>query len=574
MSEAEQSELEQRVARLERQVQELTARQTSGPSPRPGQAGQGFAAREPRTGSSGKPDPETRAESPPPLADPHPEAEPAPHQERSLAWESEKWLGIVGIAFVVLAFGFLLKLSFDRGWITPALRLVTGFVTGGALIWLGLRLEAARRVLALSLLGGGVSLLYLSGLAGAQLYGLLPWWLAFSIMATTAVLSMVLSERQVSPALAILGVAGGLAAPFLIDVAATNPGSVAVYASLVLLGAAPVQFHRGWPALLVLLAMGGAVVVGGTTLATQPPTPLLPALLLLGVYWSITVASPVLRPKFRATIGESDEALLHRMVLAGGTGVVTAATASYFALDRLGLGLVLLLLALITGALAAWSREEPRSVGPAGDVAAVTLAAALALIAWSSTGAFLVMIEVAVLLVLARRGAPASLVAIAHWLALGAAVAFLLYCQFSELGGFLGLREGAFIRVGVLVLAVVTALWADDMAPVYRGAAYLGLLVWLGSELAPKPYGQALISIAWGVQGTVALLASLTRGSRMLQGAGLGTLGLVAGKLLLVDLAALGPVWRILLFLGFGVTLVGLGYLVNRRAEGTEEVSA
>jgi hypothetical protein len=262
------------------------------------------------------------------------------------------------------------------------------------------------------------------------------------------------------------------------------------------------------------------------------------------------------------------------MVLAGGTGVVTAATASYFALDRLGLGLVLLLLALITGALAAWSREEPRSVGPAGDVAAVTLAAALALIAWSSTGAFLVMIEVAVLLVLARRGAPASLVAIAHWLALGAAVAFLLYCQFSELGGFLGLREGAFIRVGVLVLAVVTALWADDMAPVYRGAAYLGLLVWLGSELAPKPYGQALISIAWGVQGTVALLASLTRGSRMLQGAGLGTLGLVAGKLLLVDLAALGPVWRILLFLGFGVTLVGLGYLVSRRAEGTEEVSA
>ena len=51
-----------------------------------------------------------------------------------------------------------------------------------------------------------------------------------------------------------------------------------------------------------------------------------------------------------------------------------------------------------------------------------------------------------------------------------------------------------------------------------------------------------------------------------------GIIGALAGKLLLVDLAQLDPVWRILLFLGFGATLLGLGYLINRprRSESTD----
>ena len=82
-------------------------------------------------------------------------------------------------------------------------------------------------------------------------------------MSTTTVLAIVISERQDSPALSIIGVTGGLATPFLLDLAATHPGGIAVYATLVLLGAAPVQFLKGWPELLVTMALGGALVAGG-----------------------------------------------------------------------------------------------------------------------------------------------------------------------------------------------------------------------------------------------------------------------------------------------------------------------
>lgn len=566
MTRTEESELERRVARLERELEALKARHASEAGPRV----------RPRTGA--RPVGEERPDRPaagPPYAPPRSAAE-STHEhvprESPLAWASERWLGIVGIAFVVLSFGFLLKLSFDRGWVTPPIRVGAGFLAGGVSLWLGLTLEGRGRALAQALLGGGVALWYLSAYGGSQLYGLIPMWLAFSMMATTAVVALVLSERQASPVLAILGVAGGLAVPFLLPLTSPSPGAGAVYSSLVLLGAAPVYVHRGWPALLVALAAGGTLVVG-TLARGAASTPVAPMLWLIGVFWTITVVAPLVRPRFRHA-GPSNEPVLLRLVVGFATAVVALAIARYFDLDRAGLGWVVLLLGAAPAALAFWNRRHPDSAGPAGDVAAVTIAVGLALVTWSSFGQVLVMVEVAVLLVLAARGGSPSLVVIAHGLSAAVAVAFLLDCQYSGLDGPLGLREGALSRVAVLGLAVAASLWADDVAPAYLGGAYVGLLVLFLSELGPRPQGQALVSIAWALQGTAALLGSFSRESRFLQGAGLATLTLVALKLLFVDLVGLDPVWRILLFLGFGVTLVGLGYLMNRKSDTVEGPSA
>ena len=499
-----------------------------------------------------------------PSAAPVPDAGERSAGAASLEAEGETWLGRVGIGFVVLAFAFLLKLSFDRGWITPALRLGAGFASGLVLLGVGLRLETARQKLAQALLGGGIALLYLTAFAGSQLYGLLPLWVAFSIMATTAVLAIVLSDRQDSPGLAIMGVVGGLATPFLLDVAMGNSGPVAVYVSAVLLGGAPVQFHRGWSTLLAVLVAGGGMVLAGIVAGALTPAPVLPVVGLLGLYWLITAPSPLVRPLARPGENLTEEAIVSRLSAALGTGVTAAAAAWYFELSRAGAGLLLLTLGLTLAGIAFTARKEKRSAAPAGDVAALAIAAGLVLLTWSQVGMLLVMAEVTVLLILTDRGASPTLGAIAHWLALLVAGAFLLFSQSAAPGGLLGMHEYATVRLAVLVLAAVTALWADEHAGIYRGAAYVGLLGFLYTELAQRPNGQAMVSVAWAIQGTVALLASLPTRSRTLQLGGLGTLGLVAGKLIVVDLAQLDPVIRIVIFLGFGGTLVGLGYLINR----------
>jgi hypothetical protein len=312
------------------------------------------------------------------------------------------------------------------------------------------------------------------------------------------------------------------------------------------------------------MALGGTLVAGGIAVDSRSVAPLWPLMALVTLFWATMVPSPSLRPVFRDGGRAPQEPWPARLAGFWGTALTATVIILHFGLGRTGSGLLFLGLGLLTCGLASASRRVPRAAAPAAEVGAVAVAVGLAVVTWSSLGLFLVMAEACVLLLLASRDAPPSLATVGHWLAAGVAVAFLAFAEEAGLDGFLGLSEGAFPRLGVLALALVAALWTEEHAGFYRGAAYVGLLIWFLSELVDRPNGQALISIAWSLQGTAALLASLGPRSQGLQIAGLVTLGLVAGKLMLVDLAQLDPVWRILLFLGFGATLLGLGYLVNR----------
>ncbi|MAW73955.1 MAG: hypothetical protein CME11_06855, partial [Gemmatimonadetes bacterium] len=185
----------------------------------------------------------------------------------------------------------------------------------------------------------------------------------------------------------------------------------------------------------------------------------------------------------------------------------------------------------------------------------------------------LIAAEAFILFALVGRGGPASLRTIGHVLAAVVAWVFLYYAANAPLDGFLGLREDAFARLGVVGVFVGCSMLVEkNLAPRYRAAAYVGLLVWVLSEWGPKPYGAQLVSIAWSLQGATALVASVRNRSQPLQLVGLATLGLVAGKLLLFDLSQLDPVWRILMFFGFGASLLGLAYLVNLPGDSEKAV--
>jgi uncharacterized membrane protein len=75
---------------------------------------------------------------------------------------------------LILAAGYLLKLSFDRGWITPAARCVGGFVAGAAVGALGWRLEPRYRTYGASLVGAGAAIMYLAVWAASAVYSYLP----------------------------------------------------------------------------------------------------------------------------------------------------------------------------------------------------------------------------------------------------------------------------------------------------------------------------------------------------------------------------------------------------------------
>jgi hypothetical protein len=117
--------------------------------------------------------------------------------------------------------------------------------------------------------------------------------------------------------------------------------------------------------------------------------------------------------------------------------------------------------------------------------------------------------------------------------------------------------------LGMFVL--VACLIADvELLPLaYRLAAHVGLLAWLARELGALPGGDGWVSAAWGVYALLLLVPGLIGGNGPLRICGLVTLFLTVGKLLLVDLSRVDPLWRILLFMAFGAVFLVLGYLLR-----------
>ena len=83
----------------------------------------------------------------------------------------------------------------------------------------------------------------------------------------------------------------------------------------------------------------------------------------------------------------------------------------------------------------------------------------------------------------------------------------------------------------------------------------------------------------WLAYGAVLMAAGIRFGARMVRLAALAVIAVVVGKVFLVDMAELGGLWRVLSFLGLGLSLIGLGavfrrFVVTSLAPPAEEMPA
>ena len=160
-------------------------------------------------------------------------------------------LALAGILFV--------RYSIEHGLISPALRVAMGILFGlGAIAW-SLRLRSrGYGISADALAGAGIVLLYAALWAAHALYGFLGAGPAYALMSLVTVACGVLSWRNASMLIAVLGLAGGFATPFLIAAKSDNPIGLFGYVLLLDLGLIALARRRGW-SVLALLALLGTV---------------------------------------------------------------------------------------------------------------------------------------------------------------------------------------------------------------------------------------------------------------------------------------------------------------------------
>ena len=173
------------------------------------------------------------------------------------------WAGGITLAIAgVLIVRYAIDLGFFARVFTPGVQVIAGVLFGLGLIggaeyaWRNeQRLRDVRVPQALS--GAGIATLYAAIMVAANVYGLVGPLFAFVALALVTASALALSLRFGPPS-ALLGLAGGLAAPALVGALEPNVPLLAVYLALTIATMTGVARMRRWPWLAIAALAGGA----------------------------------------------------------------------------------------------------------------------------------------------------------------------------------------------------------------------------------------------------------------------------------------------------------------------------
>lgn len=271
------SELERRIEALEEEVRQLRRAiliRLGGLSPeeadRAGEAAERAAVVRPAA-------PATDQES----AAGIPEAQPPGSLPDLEQWFGQRGLLVVGLMALVVAAAFLLQYAFERGWISPGLRIAAGVLGGVLLWWQGERLAGRGMIhFGAALVGSGGALAYIALWAAAGPYRLVPSWSGIVLLGLVAMVVLLRAARLNEHLLAALAGAGAYVAPILLPGSAASADLLVAYAVLVAFGTGAVAAVRGWRAAFGVAVVGAYALVG--VVAVGEARPWLVALALSG----------------------------------------------------------------------------------------------------------------------------------------------------------------------------------------------------------------------------------------------------------------------------------------------------
>jgi uncharacterized membrane protein len=202
-----------------------------------------------------------------PLSAPHPPSrppilEPEPSSTKSFAIDWDQFTGVklfswIGGFALFLGAVFFVKYSIDHGWVSPMLRVLSGFVLGTAAIVLGIHTQKrGYDVTGQTLAAAGCAILYADAFAAHALYDLLGGGAAFAFMALVTAVAFSLAVKMDSQYVALLGLLGGFLTPPLLSTGVDRAFGLFSYVTLLDIGLILVALRKRWMFLISLAAVG------------------------------------------------------------------------------------------------------------------------------------------------------------------------------------------------------------------------------------------------------------------------------------------------------------------------------
>ncbi len=255
--------LERRVTQLEELVGALVGQRGSGV------VGQHAAPQESRGAVTQTATPIPSSPAPPPRSVAPPTSAPPPLRPAAPLLSSEQWIGqrvllAVGVIALILAAGYLLRLSFDRGWISPLMRCIGGAISGFIVGAVGWRLHPRYRTYGAALIGCGAAIIYLSVWAAARLYGVLPPTTGIIGLALVSVALAMIAYAIDVEALGTTAALGAFFAPLLLGRNQADADLLLLYLACMAAGLGFVAARRRWRLAMFIVALSffGVAYVG------------------------------------------------------------------------------------------------------------------------------------------------------------------------------------------------------------------------------------------------------------------------------------------------------------------------
>jgi uncharacterized membrane protein len=499
---------------------------------------------------------------------------------------------------MVFGVGYFLKYSFEQGWVGPEGRVAMAYLWGIVLLVAGDRFRKSFERFGLSLIGGGIAVLYFSAFAAFQIYHLFGQTTSFSIMVMITVLACVLAIRYDTKWLAVLGLIGGFLTPVLLTTGQDNQIALMTYMTILNFGLLGIAFYKKWDLLNILGFIFTYLLYTAWYQNHYAATKFWPAIFFLNVYFLTYSFVP-----FTYQIREGGHSDRREFVLMGINSALAFGYGYVMIRDLYGLvwvSIISVFYAVVFLSLATYLYQKGKHTL---DVFVVMLAKAMLFliitvpvlfskhwitIFWSAQSLAVVWMAVR----LCRR----NLAAAGYVLLFVTALKFLLYdysaifhldivSGFLFRGGYTYLIIERYLTT-VLLIVIIFATgflirkassgvqWSE------RGdAPYLSLLLGIVSFIALTVETSAFfydyllqarfaaISVLWTLFSVVLMLLGFRKNNPMLRKVSFGLFLVVVIKAFLFDMSNFSTPYRIISFIILGHVLVGTSYLYYRHKD-------
>lgn len=191
-----------------------------------------------------------------------PESKPVKQKgwEYSATFSLENYIGLrlihfIGIIVLVIGLSIGIKYAIDRDLISEGTRILLAYAAGVTLLVLSIRLKKKYGFFSAILFSGAVASLYFTTYGAFVFYAIIPFAAAYALMLLLTVFTVYRAIGYNLQLIAVLGLIGGYAIPFLISSNNGNPALLFLYILVIDCSVVYLGQRQQWTA-TVLVAMG------------------------------------------------------------------------------------------------------------------------------------------------------------------------------------------------------------------------------------------------------------------------------------------------------------------------------